>query len=80
MKQRECSIMTAKCPALPGILFSDTYGGDSGSPVYVTESSNGYTHNTVFAIHTNRMLDQTYHSGVRINSEILRFAYWNPYI
>lgn len=57
-----------------------TYGGDSGSPVYVTESSNGYTHNTVVAIHTNGLLDQTYHSGVRINSEILRFAYWNPYI
>lgn len=60
---------------------ADTSSGESGAPVYVTESGSGYAHNTVVAIHTTGTNeDHPYNHGVRVNSEILRFAYWNPYI
>lgn len=57
---------------------TDTSSGNSGSPVYITESSNGYVHNTVVAIHTTT--NGVANCGVRINSEILRFVHRNLYI
>ena len=53
---------------------ADTSDGESGCPIYVSESSNGYVHYSVIAIHTN---GGDTNSGVRINSDILRFIFQN---
>ena len=47
---------------------ADTSGGNSGSPVYVTEIVNGVTYYTVVGIHTHEG-----NNGVRLTPETLKF-------
>ncbi|MCM1505776.1 MAG: trypsin-like serine protease [Ruminococcus flavefaciens] len=55
------------------ILFykADTCGGNSGGPVYITESDNGKTYYTVVAVHTNGGYDEN--SGIRITTDLIHF-------
>lgn len=59
-----------------------TSNGNSGSPVYYTESSNGSVYYSIVAIHTTGDLQngQPYNSGVRITPELLRFFFQNENI
>lgn len=72
---------------------ADTYGGDSGGPVYVDEAfyagGQWYTYKTVIGIHTASTVNSTpgyqycdsnYNSGVRITPDLLKFYYENTYL
>ena len=51
-----------------------TYGGQSGGPAYIeTEEEK-----TVIAIQSGKT--QTYSVGQRINTDVLHFAFNNPYL
>ena len=54
---------------------ADTSDGNSGCPIFVTESENGTVKHTVIAIHRGGN-----NFGTRINAEIIRFFYQNPNI
>lgn len=56
------------------IFCYDTYAssGDSGGPVYMTESYNGNVYNTVVAIHVGGGCGD-YRMGVRITTDLLHF-------
>lgn len=49
---------------------ADTSGGNSGGPVYITESLNGKTYYTVVAIHTT---GANYNYGTRIDTNLIHF-------
>ncbi|MBQ8515503.1 MAG: trypsin-like serine protease [Ruminococcus sp.] len=58
---------------------ADTSGGDSGGPVYITETmQSGDVYKTAIGIHTHG--GNTYNSGVRITSPVLKFYMGNPYV
>lgn len=61
---------------------TDAYFGDSGGPVYIEESRNTHSYNTVIAIHTLGYTDlygnPTYNAGVRITTNIIHFYMNNP--
>lgn len=57
---------------------ADTIGGNSGGPVYLTESAYGQTYYTVVAIHTNGVSSQNY--GTRITTDLIHFYKRNPNI
>ena len=61
---------------------ADTYGGNSGGPVYIEESRNNRSYNTVIAIHTsseNEPDDEpSYNASVRITTNIIHFYMNNP--
>ena len=57
---------------------ADTSGGNSGGPVYVTESINGNLFLTVIAIHTNGTDYTGNNSGIRIDTNIIHFFKNNP--
>jgi len=62
----------------------DTSHGDSGSPVYYTETINGQTYYTVVGIHvrgdTNPFDDIEENEATRITTELIRFYNQNPHI
>lgn len=58
---------------------ADMTFGDSGGPVYFTETRCGQTYNTVIAVNACQ-LDGYYNKGVRITSDLLKFYYGNSYI
>ncbi|MCM1270175.1 MAG: trypsin-like serine protease [Ruminococcus flavefaciens] len=62
----------------------DTSGGDSGSPVYYTETINGQTYYTVVGIHVRRDTDPSddidANEATRITTELIRFYKQNPNI
>ena len=80
-------IVTGSEIELPGVLVydADTYGGDSGGPVYAEEgftvtSGNetiNYDYKTVIGIHTDGYEVFGVNSGVRITPDILNFYYDN---
>ena len=58
---------------------ADTVGGNSGGPVYVSETLNGNTYHTVVGIHTDQF-DSTCNQGIRINAPVLKFLIGNSNI
>ncbi len=56
---------------------ADTAGGNSGSPIYITETRNNQTFDTVVAIHTHGY--SSYNAGVRITTDLLQFYLNNNY-
>lgn len=50
---------------------NDATGGNSGGPVYITETRGNYTYNTVIAVHTTSA--GTYNIGTRITTDLLHF-------
>ncbi len=61
-------------------LYYEAYasGGNSGSPVYITETRNDKTYNTVIAITSAVAADYTI--GTRITTDLIHFYYGNPNI
>lgn len=60
---------------------ADTYGGNSGGPVYITETRLGNIYNTVLAIHTHKEHgDSAGNRGTRITTDLLHFYYNNSNI
>lgn len=57
---------------------ADTTGGNSGGPVYLTESAYGRTYYTVVAIHTSGGSYQNH--GTRITTDLIHFYKRNPNI
>ncbi len=57
---------------------NDTTGGNSGGPVYVTESYNGRVYHTIVAIHSSTSETYNYNIGIRITTDLLRFYKYNP--
>ncbi|WP_290774206.1 trypsin-like peptidase domain-containing protein [Anaerofustis sp.] len=57
---------------------ADTSGGDSGSPVYYTETINGQTYYTVIGIQVGGGTDNN--KAMRITTELIRFYNQNPHI
>ena len=60
----------------------DTSGGNSGGPVYLTESYKGKTYNTVIGInvaHPN-VEDPKYNIGTRMTTDLIHFYTNNPNI
>lgn len=57
---------------------TDASGGNSGGPVYITESAYGETYYTVVAIHTNGGSYQN--RGTRITTDLIHFYKCNPNI
>lgn len=55
-----------------------TSGGDSGGPVYTTQTFDGETYHTVVGIHSTS--DGTFRCGTRITTTLLMFYYNNDYI
>lgn len=62
-------------------------GGDSGGPVYTTQTFNGHTYNTVIGINTTATyydkectIPATYRFGTRVTSTLLAFYYNNEKI
>lgn len=53
----------------------DTSSGNSGSPIYITESVNGQVYFTVIGIHISGA-----NKGTRIDSELLKFYKGNPHL
>jgi V8-like Glu-specific endopeptidase len=61
-----------------GYYFShnaDTVGGNSGSPIYLVETVNGNTYNTVIGIHVG-----IYNTGLRFTPHVLKFLSGNTNI
>ncbi|WP_419021513.1 trypsin-like serine protease [Holdemanella sp.] len=57
---------------------NDTTPGNSGGPIYITETYNGQTYKTVVAITTSSPYDsEDYNIGTRITTELLRFFKFN---
>ncbi len=60
---------------------ADTGGGNSGGPIYITESRGGHVYFTVIAIHTNgEHYGVPGNRGARISTDELQFYYNNPNI
>lgn len=53
----------------------DTSSGNSGSPIYITESVNGQVYFTVIGIHISGA-----NKGTRMDSELLKFYKGNPHL
>lgn len=56
---------------------NDTTSGNSGGPVYITETRGNYTYNTVIAVHTTGA--GTYNIGTRITTDLLHFYLNNSF-
>lgn len=54
---------------------TDTYSGNSGSPIYITETVRGQTFYTVIGIHTTGTYynNKPYNHGTRFDADILKF-------
>ncbi|MDE6775949.1 MAG: trypsin-like peptidase domain-containing protein [Ruminococcus sp.] len=57
---------------------ADTLGGNSGGPVFVSETLNGITYNTVVGIHVGGT--STRNTSVRLTAEVLKFLNGNTNI
>lgn len=55
---------------------ADTKGGESGAPVYYTESYGKYEYNTVIGIHTSG--NDTCNYGMRMTTDLIDFYNGNP--
>lgn len=58
---------------------ADASGGNSGGPVYITESYKGKTYNTVVAVHTGPHNSESNH-GTRITTDLINFYKSNDYL
>lgn len=80
----------SQIPFVDRVLFydADTYGGDSGGPVYVLDSypsgNTTVSEKIVIGIHTNGFNATNniwgFNKGTRVNEELLRFYYQNTHL
>lgn len=73
--------ITTNCIDDKEYIFShsaDTSGGNSGGPIYTTETLNGVTYYTVIGIHSGWL--GNYNTGVRFTSHVLKFLSANTNI
>ena len=57
----------------------DTFGGNSGGPIYITSTFQGKAYYTVIGIHAYGDAN-SYNGGARITTNLLQFYKNNPYI